>query len=168
MSIEDSIEQVKEQVSDKLETSTGASNLLRGLLAGLTILILVIAVVGFYWDSEPDVFDINEATRTELANEGTLKVTGSTTVATMITMSEVLLYKRGGYLNNDIIPPSIFMDNIPNWEFGVLVQMRDMARTLRNNLSRSQSQSTEDADLVRAEGQFYFDNNSWMLPETEA
>ncbi|MDZ7685060.1 MAG: DUF2333 family protein [Gammaproteobacteria bacterium] len=42
-----------------------------------------------------------------------------------------------------------------------------MTRTLRNNLSRSQSQSTEDVDLVTAENQFYFDNESWMLPDAE-
>jgi hypothetical protein len=60
------------------------------------------------------------------------------------------------------------MDNIPNWEFGVLVQLRDMARTLRNNLSRSQSQSQEDVDLVTAENQFYFDNKKWIFPESES
>ena len=59
------------------------------------------------------------------------------------------------------------MDNIPNWELGALVQLRDMVRTLRNNMSRSQSQSTENLNLVNAEGLFYFDNNSWILPSTE-
>ena len=102
-------------------------------------------------------------TEQQISKLQTSGVTGSTTVATMITMADVLLYKRGGYLHNDIILPSVLMDNVPNWEFGVLVQIRDMARTLRNNLSRSQSQSTEDADLVKAEGQFYFDNDSWVL-----
>jgi len=42
-----------------------------------------------------------------------------------------------------------------------------MARTLRNNLSRSQSQSTEDIGLVTAENQIYFDSDSWMLPASE-
>ena len=46
------------------------------------------------------------------------------------------------------------MDNIPNWELGALVQLRDMVRTLRNNISRSQSQSTENLNLVNAEGCF--------------
>jgi len=94
-------------------------------------------------------------------------VRGSTTVATTIAIAERLLDKPGGYLTNDILPPGIWMDNVPNWEFGVLVQIRDMARTLRNNLSRSQSQSTEDIGLVTAENQFYFDSDSWMLPASE-
>jgi hypothetical protein len=103
-----------------------------------------------------------------MTNElGVRNVPGSATVATIITLSDMLLNKSGGFLTNDISPPGIMMDNIPNWEFGVLVQLRDMARTLRNNLSRSQSQSTEDQGLVTAENQFYFDNDSWMLPESE-
>jgi len=165
---EDSIENAKETVSDRLEVSTFSQNLLRGISITIVVLLLLFSALAFYWDKEPDMFDVKQATAQQLSDLKTSNVTGSTTVATMITMTDVLLYKRGGYLHNDILPPGVLMDNIPNWEFGVLVQVRDMARTLRNNLSRSQSQSTEDADLVKAEGQFYFDNNSWMLPETES
>lgn len=162
------IDDIKEQVSDTLEVSTLSQNILRGFTLTTGILVIVFSAIGYYWDSEPTVFDVEAATKILIADQDTQTVTGSTTVATLITMTEVLLNKRGGYLHNDIVPPSVFMDNIPNWEFGVLVQIRDMARTLRNNLSRSQSQSTEDKDLVRAEGQFYFDNDSWILPATES
>jgi len=162
------IDDIKEQVSDTLEVSTLSQNILRGVTLATGVLAIAFSAIGFYWDSEPAVFDVESATKNLVADQNSRTVTGSTTVATLITMTEVLLNKRGGYLHNDIVPPSVFMDNIPNWEYGVLVQIRDMARTLRNNLSRSQSQSTEDKDLVRAEGQFYFDNDSWMLPETES
>jgi hypothetical protein len=89
------------------------------------------------------------------------------TVATMIEVAETLLYKRGGYLSNDIMPPSVFMDNIPSWEFGVLTQIRDLARSMRNDFSRSQTQSVEDNDLMTADPQFHFDSESWILPATE-
>jgi|TARA_B110000908_G_C10030668_1_gene347242 hypothetical protein len=59
------------------------------------------------------------------------------------------------------------MDNIPNWEYGVLIQVRDLSRALRKDFSRSQSQSTEDTDLAIAEPQFNFDSESWMLPSSE-
>ena len=81
---------------------------------------------------------------------------------------ETLLDKRGGYLSNDIMPPSIWLDNIPNWEFGVLVQVRDLSRSMRNDFSRSQSQSAEDVDLIIAEPKFNFDHKSWFLPATES
>ena len=166
--LEDSIENAKETVSDTLEVSTFSQNLLRGTIITIVVLLVLFGSLAFYWDHEPDMFDVKQVTDQQISKLKTSGVTGSTTVATMITMADILLYKRGGYLHNDVILPSLLMDNVPNWEFGVLVQIRDMARTLRNNLSRSQSQSTEDADLVKAEGQFYFDNDSWMLPETES
>ncbi len=150
--LEDSIENAKETVSDTLEVSTFSQNLLRGTFITIVVLLVLFSSLAFYWDHEPDMFDVRQVTEQQISKLQTSGVTGSTTVATMITMADVLLYKRGGYLHNDIILPSVLMDNLPNWEFGVLVQIRDMARTLRNNLSRSQSQSTEDADLVKAEG----------------
>ena len=94
-------------------------------------------------------------------------IVGLETVTATIDIAEALLSKPGGYLYNDAFPPGVMMDNIPNWELGALVQLRDMVRTLRNNISRSQSQSTENLNLVNAEGLFYFDNNSWILPSTE-
>ena len=66
-----------------------------------------------------------------------------------------------------MLPPGSVLDNMPNWEFGVLVQVRDLARVLRNDFSRSQSQSVEDKDLAIAEPQFNFDSNSWMFPASE-
>ena len=78
-------------------------------------------------------------------------------MATLIQVAETLLDKRGGYLSNDRLPPGVLMDNMPNWEFGALVQIRDMAKALRNDFSRSQSQSAEDRDLTVAEPQFNFD-----------
>ena len=165
--IEDRIDQVKERVSDRLQTGGGLQTPVRGIAALVLVLLAAIGALGFYWDDEPGLFDIHEATRDLVARQGSHQVVGTTTLATMITLADTLQHKRGGYLHNDIMPPGVLMDNLPNWEFGVQVQIRDMARTLRNNLSRSQSQSTEDADLVRAEGQYYIDNDSWILPDTE-
>jgi hypothetical protein len=94
--------------------------------------------------------------------------TGSYTTSAVIAAMETLLNKRGGYLSNDIMPPSLWLDNIPNWEFGVLVQVRDLSRSMRNDFSRSQSQSAEDVDLIVAEPKFNFDTRSWILPASES
>ena len=120
----------------------------------------------FYWDTESDVFDVQQ--QSQYRNQGSTEyVTGFVTTATMIEVAETLLHKRGGYLSNDIMPPSVFMDNIPAWEFGVLTQIRDLARAMRNDFSRSQTQSVEDNDLMTADPQFHFDSESWILPATE-
>ena len=103
----------------------------------------------------------------EKLETASVKIVGLETVSATIDIADAVLSKPGGYLYNDAFPPGALMDNLPNWELGALVQLRDMVRTLRNNMSRSQSQSTEVLNLVNAEGLFYFDNNSWILPSTE-
>ena len=93
---------------------------------------------------------------------------GFATVDTLVRVGETLLEKNGGYLTNDKLPPFVFLDNIPSWELGVVNQMRDLGRVMRDDYTRSQSQSKEDPDVSVAEPRFFFDNNSWILPRTEA
>ena len=152
----------------KIEGVTGAATKIgRGAAAAVVAYLLVCAVLGWWWDYEPDAFDVNENAVAHAAAHGVTPVTGYTTTATLLRLAETLLDKRGGYLSNDLFPPGVWLDNVPNWEFGVLVQIRDMARELRLDFSRSQSQSAEDPDLSEAEGQFYWDNASWIFPDTE-
>lgn len=160
-------ENLKSKISDYLETSDLSSGL-QVFLASIALLLGTSGVLGFIWDDEPDLFNVVEQTNQSTQSLGIATVTGSTTVATLMQLSEVMLNKRGGYLTNDLLPPGVWMDNVPNWEFGVLVQIRDTARIMRNSFSRSQSQSTEDQSLVSAENQFYFDSDNWILPETES
>ena len=94
-------------------------------------------------------------------------MTGTTTTRTLAHIAGSLLDKRGGYLSNDKLPPGVFMDNMPNWEFGVLVQVRDFSKALRNDFSRSQAQSVEDPDLAEAEPLFSSPNDRWLLPSSE-
>lgn len=127
----------------------------------LSLLIVLMFGLGIYWSRPPDVFWINDKTA-----DGK-RVTGFSTTDTLIRVAETLLDKPGGYITNDVVPPGLYLDNIKNWEFGVLVQVRDLARVLRNDYSRSQSQSLEDPNLAKAEPAFSFDNDSWLLPPTE-
>ncbi|WP_271273416.1 DUF2333 family protein [Aliamphritea hakodatensis] len=134
------------------------------VIAALVVYLVVATGVGMYWSLEPAPFDV----RSEVTEDGQAPVVGTATLNALVGITEVLLDKPGGYLYNDRMPPGLWLDNIPNWEFGVLVQARDMARALRKDFSRSQSQSTEDPDLIEAEPLLHFDNNSWLLPATES
>ena len=95
-------------------------------------------------------------------------VTGSVTTGALIGVVQTLLDKPGGYTHNDKFPPGVWLDNMPNWEYGVLIQVRDLSRALREVFSRSQSQSTEDIDLVEMEPRFNFNSDSWILPSSES
>jgi hypothetical protein len=128
----------------------------------LAAVLLVNIGIGIYWSRMPDVFWVNHS-----VNDDRI-VVGYSTTDTLIRVAETLLEKPGGYLTNDLMPPSVFLDNIPNWEYGVLQQVRDLARVIRNDHSRSQSQSRENADIAAAEPRFFFDRDSWILPPTES
>lgn len=133
-----------------------------GLL--LVTLVLIQLFLGVFWSYEPGLMTVARPAQKDAKQT---YVTGSLTAQTVARVAEKLLDKNGGYISNDVTPPGVFLDNISNWEFGVLVQVRDMARALRNDFSRSQTQSIENRDLSHAEPLFNFDNDSWLFPPTE-
>lgn len=139
----------------------------RWVLLAIGIYLLVTLGLGIFWSASPDHFDPREQASQYAAEDGGEVVTGSVTTAALMGVMETLLGKPGGYLHNDRFPPGVWLDNMPNWEFGALIQVRDMARAMRETFSRSQSQSTEDEDLAVAEPRFHFDSNSWVLPSSE-
>ena len=131
-------------------------------MVGITVLVLALSSLSWYWSREPEVFWINAAMG------GESNVVGYATTDTLIRVSDFLLEKPGGFLSNDIGIPGLFLDNMPNFEFGVLEQARELARVLRNDFSRSQSQSTEDLNLAEAQTKLNYDNESWILPASES
>lgn len=128
----------------------------------LAAVVVVMLGMSWYWSRTPDVFWVTKKT------VGERNIVGYSTTDTIIRVAETLLDKPGGYLSNDRTPPSVFLDNMPNWEYGVLQQVRDLARVSRNDFSRSQSQSREDPDLTMAEPAFFVDSTSWVLPRPES
>lgn len=141
--------------------------LMRAIVALLVLLVLLSAVLMWWWDTEPRLFDPVKVTQAQMQDMQRPVSTGATTTATLITSINTLLDKRGGYLSNDKLPPGVFMDNMPNWEFGSLTASRDLVRALRNDFSRSQTQSTEDKDLAEADPLLNSPNDRWLLPSSE-
>ncbi|PCH64040.1 MAG: hypothetical protein COC19_00280 [SAR86 cluster bacterium] len=152
----------------KLSFSGGEEGRFKPLFAVLAVLISIIIGLGFYWSAQPQAFSVRLNAAEKLALTNSNAVVGSVTTAAMIEVAETLLHKPGGYISNDMLPPGLYLDNISNWEFGALVQLRDLARAFREDFSRSQSQSSEDPDLIISEPKFNFDSESWILPSTES
>ncbi len=148
----------------KFRTLSGWSGLVLGLVLLGSVLIVIL---GWLWGSEPDAFDVRDYAIQHAGITEEKLVSGYILGATLSRAASTILDKSGGYISNDIFPPGVFLDNISNWEFGVLVQVRDLARVMRNDFSRSQSQSVEDQDLAKAEPLFNFENDSWIFPATE-
>lgn len=137
-----------------------------GILLGVYLLIAV--ALGMYWSFAPERFDVEEKAQDFALQNGGSVVTGSVTTAALMGAVDTLLEKPGGYLHNDRFPPGLWLDNMPHWEYGVLIQVRDLSRAMREVHSRSQSQSTEDPDLAMAEPLFNFKADSWILPASES
>ena len=127
----------------------------------VSVILFLMTIISWYWSREPDFITLEPLESTEQ------RVIGAATTEMLIKATETLLNKPGGYLSNDYAPPGIFLDNIPNWEFGVLQQIRDLAKALRNDMSRSQTQSVADSDLETAEPKFNVDSLAWMFPSAE-
>jgi len=132
----------------------------------LIILLLFWSVLGIWWSMEPNSKTAH--LQTIKLSGGAEAQTGGLTTAAIIIVVETMLEKPGGLLSNDVTPPGIFLDNMPNWEYGVMVQVRDLSKALRDGFSRSQSQSQEDPALAQAEPNLNFGLDSWMLPSSES
>ena len=136
-------------------------------LYGLLVFLVIQILLAMYYDQEPAFFDVKKNAKYRADQHNHEMVVGFTTGATFMEVTDVLMGKPGGYMSNDVMPPFVLMDNMQNWEFGVLVQVRDFARVMRNDISRSQSQSEEDLDLAQADPKFHNDNDKWLWPRTE-
>ena len=138
-------------------------------VAGVVVVYLLVALfLTWWWDKEPDRFDVVESAARHAELNGALPVVGYTFAHTTRELAAMMLEKRGGFLSNDVFPPGVWMDNVPEWEFGVLLMVRDTARSLRVDLARTQSQSNEEPNLAEAEGKFFYDNSSWIFPASES
>jgi hypothetical protein len=130
--------------------------------------VVVTVILGILWSRSPASFDVRDNALALVGGEESRLVAGSYTAGAAIRIAETLLDKPGGYLSNDVTPPGVYLDNIPNWEFGALTELRDLTNSLRNEFSRAQSQSLEDKDLQIAQPQFNYNSESWILPSTES
>ncbi|QUI64868.1 DUF2333 family protein [Pseudoalteromonas sp. A22] len=137
------------------------------IISGIIAVILLGYVIAVYWSVEPEQFDVVAAAKADAQTNGNTLVTGYVTTHTLIKVTDTLLNKPGGYLSNDMMPPSVMMDNMPAWEYGVLEMTRDLTLSMRKDFSRSQSQSTEHPSLKLAQPQFNISSTAWMWPSAE-
>lgn len=136
---------------------------LAGALAALYLLITLL--LGWFWSREPAAFDVS-AHAAALTGERT-HLAGAVTAATHVGVVDTLLHKRGGYLRNDRFPPGLWLDNMPAWEYGVLLQVRDMSAALERAKSRPREGGRSDEDLAEAVSRFAADSTRWKLPAPE-
>lgn len=148
---------------------TKSKGLLWGAGTVVGIVVIILLVLGEWWSREPEQFNVQDEAidRMNVTHTDQMPI-GFVYANTLAHIADVILFKQGGYLSNDVAPPGLFCDNIQSFEYGALVMLRDGTTALRNHFARDQSQSAEDPDLAKAEPSFYYEPNSWALPSTES
>ena len=136
------------------------------LISIVALVLVVLLYITGWWVSREPALLVDEIQQSQ--QQVAKAVVGYSTTTALIRVSETLLDKSGGYLSNDIMPPFSLLDNMPAWELGALEMSRDLALALRKDLSRSQSQSTENPFLKVAQPMFNIDHRSWAIPSAEA
>jgi hypothetical protein len=139
-----------------------------------TVVLYVVTTIGLgvYWSFSPEALDVRAVVKarnmvtTQPADAQQASHMATTT--TLVALVETLLNKPGGYLTNDIVPPGIWLDNMSNWEIGVLHQVRSTTQSLNSLLLQSGPFRQADVDLQKAEIRFNFTANSWMFPASES
>lgn len=167
MAVSELWQEIKETISFNASQAVDSSNNsrsggARGLMIAIVAIFLILSAIGWYVSREPEPMWV------EWEINGQSAPAGYATADTAMRVGEMLLNKPGGFVSNDKLPPFIFLDNMPNWEFGVLVQLRDLVKVMRNDYSRSQSQSVENIGLSKAEPAFNSDHMWWFLPSCES
>ena len=175
---EHAVRRARDEYEDTQNDMVRASSAYRSLFLAALIYVVCALGVGIYWGFFPSTPSVTTAVQRQLA---LLKVPASTisfaqsklpkgvaTTSALITVSEMLLEKSGGYIANDIFPPGVWLDDMPHWELGVVHQLRDTTQALRASLSQSTLTHEPDIDLQRAEVRFNFTHDSWSFPATES
>lgn len=140
----------------------------RAALTAAAVFAVSVLLLGAYWSLQPEKFDVRAAAVERAGGDSERLAPGVVTVAAVAQAARTLLEKPGGYLYNDVTVPGIYLDNMPSWEYGLLKEARDSIRSLRNDFSRSQTQSVENADLRRADQFVNYRVDAWILPTTES
>ena len=138
------------------------------IISAAVLIFILFYALAIYWSVEPERANVVTYAKQQAQERGEKLVTGYTTTSSLINVTSTLLNKSGGYLSNDMMPPSVFMDNMPAWEYGALEMSRDLALSMRKDFSRSQSQSTEHEALKKAQPQFNISSEAWAWPSAES
>ena len=138
------------------------------IIAGVGICVLAVLGTGAYWSMQSAPFDVRAVALERVKGDESRLTPGAVAASAVGRVARTLLEKPGGYLHNDVSVPGIYLDNMPSWEYGALKEVRDSLRALRNDFSRSQTQSVENLDLRKAEEFLSYDVESWILPSSES
>ncbi len=128
----------------------------RWILLVFIILVVFVLVVMFINSRKPDRLFLKEADS---------KVKGTTFI---LVNQEIVKQMMENWLPNDLFWPTIFLDNMPNYQIGQLEVVRYNVRVLRDNLSRMRTTDKLDPNAEAAFTALSHDPYKWWFPSAES
>ncbi len=68
----------------------------------------------------------------------------------------------GWVANDPFFKPTAFLDNMPNYQLGVIASLANFSFELRDQLGRTRGSSQADPDLQEASGQLQYSGDKWL------
>jgi hypothetical protein len=123
-------------------------------VAGLIALFYVFGSLYYY--RFPEYFELPVPER---------KKPGVVLTSTLIRLGEGM---TGHWLPNDILWPTVLLDNPQSFQLGELEAVRYAVKSLRDDLSRMRTTDHIDPDIDRAASHFFFEPTRWAFPSAES
>ncbi len=137
--------------------------LLRRVLFGLPALI-VLAVAGWYLIGMAVVNRIDDDPDFAIATSA--PENGSRAIAAMADLVEREIDVNEWTPNEPFFKPGVLLDNMPNYQTGLLAAVQRFGVSVRDRLARARGSSQADADLTRAMGLLAYPGNVWVWNPT--
>jgi hypothetical protein len=123
------------------------------VLLALFFFVIIVMIIN---SRKPDFF---------VQRPGDPKIKGTYFIKTNLALVEQML---GNWLPNDLFWPTIFLDNMPNFQLGQLEVVRYNVRVLRDNLSRMRTTDKLDPYAEAAFTALSNDPYKWWFPSAES
>jgi len=144
---------MKDNASVRLAGVGGGRTILRVLLA-LVLVVVLYYVVGAIWvhkiDDDPDFTPPNPVAG------------GSRAVAMAAALVEREVRVNGWTPNDPFFLPGSVLDNMPNFQLGMMYAISRFGNALGEQLARSRGTSAIDPDVDRASGLLRYPGNVWI------
>ena len=129
----------------------------RGIILVVLIALFIFVVVVMILNSrKPDPLALQDADK---------KVKGAHFIRTNQALVENM---TTNWMPNDVFWPTVFLDNMPNFQIGLLEVVRYNVRVLRDNLSRMRTTDKLDPDAEAAFTALSNDPYKWWFPSAES
>lgn len=149
---------IRDRVSDRIAL-LGSGRMFVRILAGLFLLVVLYYVIGAFWvhtiDNDPDfaATDVPQG--------------GSQAVAVAAALIEREVDHHQWTANDPFFLPGSMLDNMPNFQQGIIYALSRFGNALTEQLARSRGTSAVDPDADRAAGLLRYPGDIWLFnPDT--